>query len=122
MLYGSTRFAIPSFASLLAISVLAFSSGQAEAARCLFVSSYHQGYAWSDGVERGLRSVLDGNCEVRQFDMDTKRKKTKADKEKAALEAKRIIETWEPDVVIVADDNAAKYVVQPFYKDHETPN
>ena len=43
--------------------------------KCLFVSPYHQGYAWWDGVERGLRSVLEGRCVIRQFDMSTKRKK-----------------------------------------------
>ncbi|MFM1892820.1 MAG: hypothetical protein RLZ44_1897, partial [Pseudomonadota bacterium] len=49
-------------------------SGAAWSARCLYISSYHQGYAWSDGVERGLRQGLEGQCELRQFDMDTKRK------------------------------------------------
>ncbi len=89
--------------------------------KCLFVSSYHQGYAWSDGVERGLRSVLEGHCEIRQFDMNTKRKKTKADKKASALAAKAIIESWQPDIVITADDNAAKFLIQPFYKDRALP-
>jgi len=89
--------------------------------KCLFVSSYHQGYAWSDGVERGLRQTLDGKCEVQQFDMDTKRRKEQSDKEQAALRAKDMIESWQPDIVIVADDNAARYLVQPFYKDAKLP-
>jgi len=89
--------------------------------KCLFVSSYHQGYAWSDGVERGLRETLAGKCRIRQFDMDTKRKKTEQDKEAAALEAKSLIDSWQPDVVIAADDNAAKYLIQPYYKDHDLP-
>lgn len=90
-------------------------------ARCLFISSYHQGYAWSDGVERGLRSVLEGQCEIKQFDMDTKRHKSDADKRQMALEAKALVESWRPDVVITADDNAAKYVIQPYFKDHQIP-
>lgn len=89
--------------------------------RCLFVSSYHKGYAWSDGVERGVRSVLEGKCQIRQFDMDTKRRKSAEEKKQAALEAKALIETWEPDIVIAADDNAAKYLIQPYYKDHSLP-
>jgi ABC-type uncharacterized transport system substrate-binding protein len=89
--------------------------------KCLFVSSYHQGYAWSDGVERGLRSTLDGHCELRQFDMDTKRKKSIEDKQAAAMEARQLIDTWRPDVVITADDNAAKYLIQPFFRDADTP-
>lgn len=90
-------------------------------AKCLFVSSYHKGYAWSDGVERGLRASLEGRCELRQFDMDTKRLKSEADQQQKALEAKAIIESWRPDIVITADDNAAKYLIQRYYKDSETP-
>jgi len=93
----------------------------ASAAKCLFINSYHQGYAWSDGVERGLRSVLEGRCELRQFDMDTKRNKGKAYKERIGLAAKSLIESWQPDVVITADDNAAKYVIQPYFRDAKTP-
>ncbi len=105
----------------LAGLLLLLPPGDAEAARCLFVSSYHQGYEWSDGVERGLRSVLDGRCEVRQFDMDTKRQKDEASKRQAAEEARALVESWQPDVVITADDNAAKYLIAPYFRDAEVP-
>ena len=106
--------------------VLAFTlaSNDADAAtnrKCLFVSSYHQGYAWSDGVERGLRSVLDRHCEIKQFDMDTKRHKSKDEIKASALRAKALIESWQPDIVIAADDNAAKHLIVPYYKDHALP-
>jgi ABC-type uncharacterized transport system substrate-binding protein len=89
--------------------------------KCLFVSSYHPGYSWSDGVERGIRSVLDGKCEIRQFNMDTKRNKQPEYMKQTGLEVKRLIESWKPDIVITADDNAAKYVIQAHYKNHEIP-
>ncbi len=89
--------------------------------KCLYVSSYHQGYAWSDGVERGLRNTLKDKCELKQFDMDTKRHKDEASKKAAAQKAKQIIESWQPDVVITSDDNAARYLIKPFYKDHKIP-
>ena len=91
------------------------------AKKCLYISSYHKGYAWSDGVERGLRSGLQDKCEIRQFDMDTKRNKTIEHAQEQGLEAKRLIESWNPDIVITADDNAAKYVIQPYFRDHEIP-
>jgi ABC-type uncharacterized transport system substrate-binding protein len=91
------------------------------AAKCLFISSYHQGYAWSDGVERGLRPVLQGHCELKQFDMDAKRHKEPEEIAQKALEAKALIEAWRPDVVITADDDAAQYLIMPFYKDHAMP-
>ena len=93
----------------------------AQADKCLFVSSYHPGYAWSDGVERGLRSILEGKCEIRQFNMDTKRNKHPEYMKKTGLEAKQLIDSWKPDIVITADDNAAKYVIQAHYRDHEVP-
>jgi ABC-type uncharacterized transport system substrate-binding protein len=110
----------PLISSLLLL-ILVFPSSQAVAGKCLFISSYHTGYAWSDGVESGLRETLDGKCEIKQFDMDTKRKKDEVSKKAAARKAMELIEHWKPDVVITADDNAAKYVIKPFYKDHRIP-
>ncbi|MES9974447.1 MAG: hypothetical protein ABW094_09315, partial [Candidatus Thiodiazotropha sp.] len=110
--------------TILIALVLLFSaslSGQAVANKCLFISSYHTGYAWSDGVESGLRETLGGKCELKQFDMDTKRHKDEVSKKEAARKARELIERWRPDVVITADDNAAKYVIKPFFKDHQVP-
>ncbi len=109
------------FAVLGAGAMLLLASAPAMASKCLFVSSYHKGYAWSDGVERGLRSVLEGKCELRQFDMDTKRNKSTEYKIQSALKAKEIIESWKPDIVITADDNAAKYLIQTHYRDSNIP-
>jgi len=105
------------FLSCLSVPLTASS----DAAKCLYVSSYHRGYAWSDGVEEGLRKVLTGHCEIRQIDMDTKRNKSVEFKQSAASRVKLEIETWQPDVVIVSDDNAAKYVIKQYYRDANTP-
>ncbi|PVV21223.1 MAG: hypothetical protein B6D78_08395 [gamma proteobacterium symbiont of Ctena orbiculata] len=107
--------------AMLLVLLIALPFSQAMANKCLFISSYHKGYAWSDGVENGLRETLDGKCNLKQFDMDTKRHKDEASKKEAALKAKELIESWKPDVVITADDNAAKYVIKPFFKDHQIP-
>lgn len=111
---------LSNISAILFAAVCLFSQ-PALAKKCLYISSYHQGYAWSDGVERGLRSVLTGKCELKQFDMDTKRNKTEEYKQAIGLEAKQLIDSWKPDVVITADDNAAKYLIQPYFKDHEMP-
>jgi ABC-type uncharacterized transport system substrate-binding protein len=96
-------------------------TAQAAAKKCLFVSSYHKGYAHADQIEAGLRATLKGHCEIRQFDMDTKRRRSAADVKKSALAAKAVIESWKPDVVITADDNAVKHLIEPFYKGKKTP-
>ncbi len=89
--------------------------------RCLFISSYHQGYPWADGIERGVRQTLAGRCELHQINMDTKRQQEPALIQRKALEIKQFIERWQPDVVIAADDNASKYVVVPYLKNTAIP-
>ena len=41
------------------------------ASTCLYVSSYHKGYEWSDGIEQGIATVLKGKCKLDKFYMDT---------------------------------------------------
>ncbi len=94
----------------------------AETPKILFINSYHQGYEWSDGVERGMEQALgQGAMDLKKFYMDTKRKRKPEQIKAAALEAKQLIDEWQPDVVITADDNAAKFIIQPFYKDSDIP-
>lgn len=113
-----------------AVSVFLFAAiaGQAGAAgkydgkKVLFIDSYHEGYAWSDGTLAGARSVLDSSgVELQVVRMDTKRKKTDEDKLAAAEMVRRAIEQFGPDVVIASDDNASKYVIVPHYKDASLP-
>lgn len=89
--------------------------------KCMFVSSYHQGYPWSDGVERGLRRVLAQRCEIRQINLDSQRQTDENSKRSAAANARHAIDEWQPDVVIVADDTATKYLLQAHYKEHQLP-
>lgn len=113
-----------------AVSALLFAAaaGQADAAgkyegkKVLFIDSYHEGYAWSDGTLAGVQSVLDSSgAEFQVVRMDTKRKKTDEDKVAAAEMVRRTIEQFGPDVVIASDDNASKYVIVPHYKDASLP-
>ena len=81
---------------------------------CLYVSSYHQGYAWSDGIERGLRRSLENECTLVQLNMNTKRQKTAENKILAGQKAYELVKSLQPDVVITSDDNAAKYFIVPY--------
>ncbi len=90
--------------------------------RILYVDSYHAGYAWSDSITAGVRGVIDpSGAELKIFRMDTKNNTSEEFKINAALEAKKVIDAWKPDVVIASDDNAANYLIVPFFKDSETP-
>jgi ABC-type uncharacterized transport system substrate-binding protein len=89
--------------------------------KILFVDSYHEGYAWSDGLVQGAKKAIGDKYEFKVFRMDTKRKGSEDDKKAAAKRVKQEVEAWKPDVMIAADDNSSKYVVVPFYKDTDLP-
>jgi len=90
--------------------------------KVLFVDSYHEGYAWSDGIAEGVQKTLEGTgVELKIVRMDTKRNTGDAFKKEAAAKVKATIEAFKPDVVIVADDNASKYLVVPYFKDADLP-
>ncbi len=102
--------------------------------KVLFVNSYHQGYNWSDGIERGLLHAFgiiaeqpylseyeQDSVSLRIVRMDTKREQEPSYIEKKALEVKGVIDTWKPHVVVASDDNAAKYLIAKYYKNSKTP-
>lgn len=104
------------------IGLLLFPLSALSQSRILYVDSYHAGYDWSDGITEGIQSVLNGaDVDLRVFRMDTKRNASDGFKRKAALDAKAIIESFNPDVVIASDDNASKYLIQPYYKNANQP-
>jgi ABC-type uncharacterized transport system substrate-binding protein len=110
-----------SLAFVLSICMPSLAAGLA-GKKVLFVDSYHEGYAWSDGITAGIKTGLkDSGVELKVFRMDTKRNTDDAFKKEAALKAKAEIEAFKPDVVIAADDNASKYLIQPYFKNASLP-
>lgn len=89
----------------------------------LYVNSYHEGYAWSDGVENGAKAVLEpAGVKVVFHRMDMKRHQ--ADQAFAAAAAKAVqarIDELKPGVVILADDPAVSEVLVPLYKGSRIP-
>lgn len=103
------------------VFALCLSQGLRAESTCLYVSSYHAGYHWNDGIESGLQQELSNTCQLEKFYMDTKRQKSPEHATQKALEAKRLIDKIKPDVVIACDDNASKYLVFPHLKETSTP-
>jgi ABC-type uncharacterized transport system substrate-binding protein len=90
--------------------------------KVLFINSYHEGYPWSDGEEKGAKAALAGSgVELRFHRMDTKRHQDDAFRAKAAAKAREEIEAWKPDLVIVSDDPAVELVLKRSYKDAKVP-
>ena len=90
--------------------------------RILYIDSYHQGWPWNDRIADGIRRVLgDTGVELRIFYMDTKRNTEEYLKTRAGRRARQLIDDWKPDVVIASDDNAAKYVIAPYFIGSNVP-
>lgn len=90
--------------------------------RIIWIDSYHDGYEWSDGIGQAIREVLfETGVELKVVHMDTKRNNTDLLMKAAAIQARAVIDAFNPDVVIASDDNAQKYLIVPFYKNTDLP-
>jgi ABC-type uncharacterized transport system substrate-binding protein len=103
--------------------------------KVLYINSYHWGYQWSDSITGSICNNLnkklnsrgevidDSNSHIalKIIYMDTKRNTSKEFLEKSAKKIKKIIDTWQPDIVITSDDNAAKYIIVPYFKNAHIP-
>jgi len=99
------------------------SVSSAKNGRVIIIDSYYYPiYDWAAGEVAGVRSVLEpAGVKIKVLSMDTKRHPEEAYIKAAALKVKAEIERWQPDVIIAFDDNASKYLIQPYYKDSSIP-
>ncbi len=105
------------FQSLLFSAVL-------EKKRILYIDSYHLNYGASEDIITTFINTLNKskiNYDLKIIRMDTKRNKSEAFKQNAAIKAKKVIEIYKPDLVIAAEDNASKYLIVPYYKNSKVP-
>ncbi len=106
----------------------------AKRSKVFYVNSYHKGYRWSDGIEKGLLRALaihplaggvldtsDSDVDLKIFRMNSKLKTDPAYIRARARAAKAEIDRWRPDILVVSDDNAAKFLIEPFYKNSTIP-
>ena len=118
-------------AFLITIAPQSFAADH-EKRRIFVVSSYHKAYLWSQSTQKGLAAAmrrygyLDNETQVRELAendfvesskaiikkdwMDTKRKNSSADVARATTRITREIEKFQPDLVMLGDDNAANYI------------
>ena len=88
---------------------------------CVYVSSYHVGYTWSDRIEAALIDGLGEACRLETFRLDAKRVREDELVGATALAAAERIAELEPDVLIVSDDAAMKWLVAPRLLDPALP-
>ena len=79
--------------------------------KVLVVHSYHPQYEWVAAVNRGIQmAILPAEATTEYYYMDTKRHPDEPWMQQSGANALALIEQWQPDVVITADDNAQEYV------------
>ena len=77
--------------------------------RIVWIDSYHQNYAWSDGVEQGIRCGLkDTGIEIKTLRLDAKQHPAEDTIRQNALRIKEEITAFKPDAIIASDDHAQK--------------
>jgi ABC-type uncharacterized transport system substrate-binding protein len=90
--------------------------------KVLVVDSYHIGDGATDEVQAAITEVMkDTGVELEYLYMDTKRNKDEDFVANAAQEAFDKVESFEPDVLITAQDNAQRDLVVPFLMDSDLP-
>jgi len=124
----SSRILLRAFLILVCLSFLSAgatgvcSEGKFKGKKILHVDSYHKGYAWSDGIAKGINWALArSGVDLKTVYMDSKRNTSPEFIKKAALKVKAGIEEFKPDVVIASDDNASKFLVMPYFKNAKLP-
>lgn len=100
--------------------------------RIFIVSSYHREYIWSESTQKGISEAMrklryldsaaqaqelastdrveSSRAVVRKSWMDTKRRDSRADMASATARIVAEIAAFRPDLVLLGDDNAAKYI------------
>jgi len=120
------------FVLVLALSITQVAYGAAQKTRIFVVSSYHPEYLWSQDTHRGVcRAMLDlafldneeqvtnftknnyvesSKAVVKKAWMDTKRKTSRSDIAAVTARIVNEIEQFQPNLILLGDDNAANYI------------
>jgi ABC-type uncharacterized transport system substrate-binding protein len=89
-------------------------SPQFEKKRVVYINSYHRGHPSSDEI---MDAVVDhfpsDSFNLKSYYMDTKRNPTTDYIQSISTQLTDTILLFDPDILIVSDDNAVKYIVQP---------
>lgn len=121
---------------LTSIRCQAASPDAAEKKRFIVVSSYSRDYLWSQDTHKGFCAAMTTygyieNAEqveefgkkdlietsravIKKIWMDAKRKTTKAELKKAAVEITQEIKAFKPDLIFLGDDEAGNYIGNQF--------
>ncbi|PKG37435.1 ABC transporter substrate-binding protein [Psychromonas sp. Urea-02u-13] len=104
---------------LFVISISCLSTNVFAKKKVLVIESYHSEFSWDKSYIEGLKSILGEDYELSYFQMDTKRLAVKEHQQQADA-AWLHYQLLQPELVILGDDNALKYLGKRFTST-ETP-
>lgn len=90
--------------------------------KIVYINSYHKGHPSSDEIMEGfIKNMPADSFDISSFYMDTKRNPSKEYIQKTAIRLLDSIVNIKPDLLVVSDDNAVKYLVEPNLKNLSMP-
>ncbi len=117
-------FIVPSMILLVILIMGLHSCGEPglKKKKIVYVNSYHRGFPPSDQITGGVYEKLPADSfEVVAYFMDTKRNPSEDYIRARTAEILDSILKEDPDILIVSDDNALKYLVVPNFQDDPMP-
>jgi ABC-type uncharacterized transport system substrate-binding protein len=107
--------------AIIALLLVLNSDVYADEYTCFHVASYSDDYSWQKQMKTNLTRLLQGTCKYVSYDLDSKAETDEAKIKAKAQKAYVKMQSLEPDVVILSDDNASRYFGVPYLKDKEKP-
>ncbi len=93
-----------------------------EKKKVVYVNSYHRGFPPSDQITEGVYEKLPTDSfEILAYFIDSKRNPSEEYIKGRTAEILDSINNEDPDILIVSDDNALKYLVVPNFQDNPMP-
>ena len=87
-----------------------------------YINSFHRGHPSSDDIMDGiLENFPSDSFEIDTYFMDTKRNPSNEHIEQRASQLFDTIMNINPDILLISDDNAVKYIVQPHLEELTMP-
>jgi ABC-type uncharacterized transport system substrate-binding protein len=87
-----------------------------------YINSFHRGHPSSDDIMDGiLENFPADSFEIDTYFMDTKRNPARGYIEQQAAQLFNSIMEMQPDILLISDDNAVKYLVQPHMEELDMP-
>jgi len=87
----------------------------------VYLNSYHPGYEWSDRCLNIFKKKLKTNANIHVFYMDTKINHSQENFNEVTKQALAFIKGVQPHLIVAAEDNASKLVIEPYFKNVKTP-